>query len=309
MRGKRRNPETVQHEQAPRVDGRSVRAQLLEFLRTYDLELERVKVGNGSNTNTSLGFKASKFDGFYRLSTGVVIYSSNGTPAVLLANGVSLAVAAEFRWAPDGNLPGSHQSNLMDVGLGRAGVGILKVSGGDESARGVLQIGQPTARPAAAEALRGVIWIEEGGAGVADIVYVCMKNAADAYTWVKVGDLETLLNDHSARHENGGADEISVAGLSGVLADPQTPAAHATSHQAGGGDAIKLDDLAAPDDNTDLNSSATKHGLLPKLSNVATQFLNGQGAFQAPVPGVSGSFTTVDGKTITVTDGVVTAIV
>ncbi len=32
--------------------------------------------------------------------------------------------------------------------------------------------------------------------------------------------------DHSARHENGGADEISVADLSGLLADAQTPLAH-----------------------------------------------------------------------------------
>jgi hypothetical protein len=31
---------------------------------------------------------------------------------------------------------------------------------------------------------------------------------------------------HKASHENGGSDEISVAGLSGVLADAQTPAAH-----------------------------------------------------------------------------------
>jgi hypothetical protein len=31
---------------------------------------------------------------------------------------------------------------------------------------------------------------------------------------------------HASTHQNGGADEISVAGLSGVLADPQTPAAH-----------------------------------------------------------------------------------
>lgn len=32
---------------------------------------------------------------------------------------------------------------------------------------------------------------------------------------------QTAFDDHSARHENGGADEISVAGLSGVLADKQ----------------------------------------------------------------------------------------
>jgi len=58
--------------------------------------------------------------------------------------------------------------------------------------------------------------------------------------------------------------------------------AHADSHQSGGSDPIKLDDLAAPDDNTDLNASASAHGLLPKLSNVATEFLNGTGAFSTP---------------------------
>lgn len=34
------------------------------------------------------------------------------------------------------------------------------------------------------------------------------------------------FNNHSARHENGGADEISVQGLSGTLADQQDPQAH-----------------------------------------------------------------------------------
>src|SRR5687768_16158792 len=45
---------------------------------------------------------------------------------------------------------------------------------------------------------------------------------------------------------------------------------HATRHQSGGVDPIKLDDLAAPDDNTDLNASASAHGLLRKLSGLAT---------------------------------------
>ena len=31
---------------------------------------------------------------------------------------------------------------------------------------------------------------------------------------------------HAASHQNNGGDELNVAGLSGVLADPQTPAAH-----------------------------------------------------------------------------------
>lgn len=43
---------------------------------------------------------------------------------------------------------------------------------------------------------------------------------------------------------------------------------HATTHQSGGGDPIKLDDLAAPDDNTDLDATAIKHGLMAKLDKI-----------------------------------------
>lgn len=49
-----------------------------------------------------------------------------------------------------------------------------------------------------------------------------------------------------------------------VTSGTTNPAAHHTTHESGGSDAIKLDDLAAPDDNTDLDASAAKHGLMPK---------------------------------------------
>lgn len=65
-------------------------------------------------------------------------------------------------------------------------------------------------------------------------------------------------------------------------------AAHHTRHESGGADAIKLDDLAAPDDNTDLNASTTAHGLLRKLSNVATDFLDGTGNWSTPSGGGGG---------------------
>ena len=43
---------------------------------------------------------------------------------------------------------------------------------------------------------------------------------------------------HASTHQNNGADEISVAGLSGLLADGQTPLAHIASHAPGGSDAL-----------------------------------------------------------------------
>ncbi len=73
---------------------------------------------------------------------------------------------------------------------------------------------------------------------------------------------------------------------SGVeFADPSTPGAHHTTHEAGGSDAIKLDDLASPDDNTDLNVSTSAHGLCPKLPNDSTKFLSGFGTWLVPSVG------------------------
>ena len=65
-------------------------------------------------------------------------------------------------------------------------------------------------------------------------------------------------------------------------------ATHASSHQSGGADAIKLDDLAAPDDNTDLNATTSAHGLLPKLGGGSTNFLRADGTWAAPGGGSPG---------------------
>ena len=49
------------------------------------------------------------------------------------------------------------------------------------------------------------------------------------------------------------------------LSDARTPTAHATSHESGGGDVIKLDNLGIPDDNTDLDATGSLHGLMSKV--------------------------------------------
>lgn len=91
------------------------------------------------------------------------------------------------------------------------------------------------------------------------------RNVGTAAGTVAAGD--AAPNAHKTTHENGGTDEISVAGLSGVLADPQppiigagatqavagndprltdarTPTAHAASHQNGGSDEINVGGLS-----------------------------------------------------------------
>ncbi len=52
---------------------------------------------------------------------------------------------------------------------------------------------------------------------------------------------------------------------------------------------VKLDDLAAPDDNTDLNATTSAHGLLPKLGGGTTNFLRADGTWAAPAGGPGGS--------------------
>jgi hypothetical protein len=48
---------------------------------------------------------------------------------------------------------------------------------------------------------------------------------------------------------------------------------------------VKLDDFAAPDDNTDLDASAAAHGLLPKLENTGTKYLRDDGTWVAVAGG------------------------
>lgn len=44
-------------------------------------------------------------------------------------------------------------------------------------------LNQSSAKPTCNSAARGALWNEQGGAGVADALYVCNKDAADAYAW------------------------------------------------------------------------------------------------------------------------------
>lgn len=76
---------------------------------------------------------------------------------------------------------------------------------------------------------------------------------------------------------------LNVADGADVTAN-NAPQAHQGDHNNGGGDALKLDDLASPDDTTDLNATTVLHGLLPKLSGSTGDRLNGLGAWVSTPP-------------------------
>jgi len=53
---------------------------------------------------------------------------------------------------------------------------------------------------------------------------------------------------------------------------------HHLTHESGGSDAMQLDNLAAPDDNTDLDALTSKHGLMPKADKVKLDGISDQSA-------------------------------
>ncbi|HON36999.1 MAG TPA: hypothetical protein PLY52_11930 [Methanothrix sp.] len=100
-----------------------------------------------------------------------------------------------------------------------------------------------------------------------------------------------VTNGDSHDHSGGDGAQIDHGSLAGRTDDDHSiyynqargdaryaQLAHASRHTSGGADAIKIDDLAAGDDNTDLNASTAKHGLMMKYPNTA-QVLKGDGSW------------------------------
>jgi len=92
--------------------------------------------------------------------------------------------------------------------------------------------------------------------------------------------------DPSNTPSEAAAGNISHANLGSVTANQHHNEDHASRHGPAGGDALKLDDLAAPDDNTDLNASLSAHGLIPKLGGGTNNYFRADGTWNAP-PGTA----------------------
>jgi len=126
-------------------------------------------------------------------------------------------------------------------------------------------------------------------------------NKANALTLLNVADGADVTGDNPPKaHLLGAHTTDTLANLNSIitdatlidtgdarLSDARTPTAHEASHKASGSDEILLDELGTPTDVTTLNSSTSAHGLLKKLDNVATNFMNGQGNWTAPAGGGS----------------------
>ncbi|MDR4491372.1 MAG: hypothetical protein R2685_10805 [Candidatus Nitrosocosmicus sp.] len=131
---------------------------------------------------------------------------------------------------------------------------------------------------------------ENGGTDELEIDWTQLANVPSTFT----------ASAHAASHGNGGGDEISIDWSQITTGVPTTftPSAHVHSWaDITSGTPPAIDTLSAGTDITTLNANTTKHGLLPKLSGDANQYLNGSGTWSTPAGGEGGGSTSLAGLT------------
>lgn len=193
------------------------------------------------------------------------------------------------------------------VNATNTGAGVVRVHIPGGGGTGYTEVANYAALPAAAAhpgeiyvvlTPQGVIFINRQPAGLYrsdGVTWTWLCDLPDAYfagymqsanNLTDVGDAATSFNNikQNATTAATGVVELAtdgevaanvvVQGNDSRLSNARTPTAHAASHQSGGTDSIKLDDLAAPDDNTDLDASTTKHGLAVKATAPAAGVRN-----------------------------------
>lgn len=120
--------------------------------------------------------------------------------------------------------------------------------------------------------------------------------ANDAVTYAKMQNVvadERILGNITAADsivaELTAAQVLTMIGVtSGAdVTGSNAPQAHEASHKSGGSDEILLDEFGTPTDIITNNASTTYHGLLKKLDNNSSNFMNGQGNWAAPAGGGS----------------------
>lgn len=100
---------------------------------------------------------------------------------------------------------------------------------------------------------------------------------------------------HASTHQHGGSDEVATATPT-PNAIPKANASGKLDSWITVGSSIEETDLNFSDVTT-ANASTSKHGLLPKLSGISTQYLDGTGAWSTPAGG-GGDNITVNGVSV-----------
>lgn len=171
------------------------------------------------------------------------------------------------------------------------GAGAAQATAGNDSR--LTESGTHVADTSAAHAAASIAFTPNGSIGSTDVQAAIQEVRDEA-----AGGGAPSTSDYLVGTADGGLSAEIVVGtapggeLGGTWASPTVDAthsgsahhteSHASRHASAGADAVKLDDLAATDDNTDLDASASAHGLLLKLGGGSTNYLRADGTWAAP---------------------------
>lgn len=237
------------------------------------------------------------FSGLPQVTGGRWEYQSE--PGVRFGSGTALAGAVVFGHAgyrPDGPDDQSDVIGEIDLLLYngyRGGSAVRRFGWGEYDREADTVAGFAGFMPAGTEAARNLElrYLDASGAARTGTLtsYGHIRWGADStYSLGTATARSAVVHTDALGAASAPADEAHVTDLTVYGTLTATLPAHASRHQSGGADPIKLDDLAAPDDNTDLDASAAKHGLLPKLPGSSSLYLDGTGNWGTP-PGTGGS--------------------
>lgn len=137
----------------------------------------RLQTGNGANGGVSFGNAGARiYDSNNDGRLDFVAGGSSQMDLVDTGGGYRLRVLGGNGMSAGNVLLNGSAVNINgDTALSRAAAGVFGIPGMDLADGGT--------RPTCDSSIRGRFWFEEGGAGVADTVSVCAKDAADAYGW------------------------------------------------------------------------------------------------------------------------------
>lgn len=239
--------------------------------------------------------------------------SGTGTPIILTKSGVDFpfkAIAAASNKIAIAN-DAVNNNVTVDVNQTNLSIAWSQVTGAPStyapSGHATSHLSNGTDPIAVATtAVRGTVLLaSNGGTTAATVVQANDSRLTDSRT----------PTTHASNHNSGGIDALDLGSLAGVIANSQitsmeyskltsvppnfTPSTHATNHNAAGTDPVHIDTIGAGTDVTTNNASTSKHGLLKKLSNVATEYMDGTGNWSVPAGGGSGEVNTASN----VTDG------
>ena len=125
-----------------------------------------------------------------------ILFTLGGVNYYLMRNDGALMARSQrgFYWTDTNGLAGG-TSPYISLRKGNS-VDYITISddatGTTVNAFGGIQIGDDdggNAQPTCDATTRGLFWLTEGGASVADAVEVCAKNSSDAYAWVALATI------------------------------------------------------------------------------------------------------------------------